>query len=56
MRFLAEQAARLAKTSELEPFGAGDKAALPPSWDPNQRARENLVHVLFNHNDFVTIR
>ena len=24
--------------------------------DPTQRAREYLVHVLFNHNDFVTIR
>ena len=24
--------------------------------DPAQRARENLVQVLFNHNDFVTIR
>jgi hypothetical protein len=24
--------------------------------DPGVRARENLVHVLFNHNDFVTIR
>ncbi len=24
--------------------------------DPGLRARENLVHVLFNHNDFVTIR
>ncbi len=24
--------------------------------DPHQRARENLVHVLLNHNDFVTIR
>ena len=29
---------------------------MPPSADPNQRARENLVHVLINHNDFVTIR
>ena len=24
--------------------------------DPAQRAREDLVHVLLNHNDFVTIR
>jgi hypothetical protein len=24
--------------------------------DPHQRARENLIHVLFSHNDFVTIR
>jgi hypothetical protein len=27
-----------------------------PATDPILRARENLVHVLFNHNDFVTIR
>ena len=27
-----------------------------PSADPILRARENLVHVLINHNDFVTIR
>lgn len=30
--------------------------ALPPSTDPVQRARENLVHALFSHHDFVTIR
>ncbi|MBI5760750.1 MAG: DUF1553 domain-containing protein [Planctomycetales bacterium] len=24
--------------------------------DPHQHARENLIHVLFSHNDFVTIR
>jgi hypothetical protein len=27
-----------------------------PSTDPAQRARENLVHVLFNHHEFVTMR
>jgi hypothetical protein len=27
-----------------------------PAAEPGLRARENLVHVLFNHNDFVTIR
>jgi hypothetical protein len=35
-------------------------AATPPKGNtasaPDQRARENLVMVLFNHNDFVTIR
>jgi hypothetical protein len=29
----------------------GDTAA-----DGDLRVRENLIHVLFNHNDFVTIR
>jgi hypothetical protein len=28
----------------------------PPSKDAAQRARETLIHALFNHNDFVTIR
>ena len=27
-----------------------------PAADPVLRARENLVHVLLNHHDFVTIR
>ena len=27
-----------------------------PSTDPRQHARENLVHSLFNHHDFVTIK
>ena len=36
---------------------AGPAAAVPPAGRRRaQRAREDLVHVLFNHNDFVTIR
>ena len=27
-----------------------------PSSDPSTRAREGLIHALFNHNEFVTIR
>jgi hypothetical protein len=27
-----------------------------PSGEPGLRARENLVHALFNHHDFVTQR
>ena len=53
--FLAEQAQRLA-AGNLSPFTAGPAATVPPSADPRQRARENLVHVLMNHNDFLTIR
>ena len=49
------QAARRSVTS-LTPFARGPAAAVAPAADPAQRARENLVHVLFNHNDFVTIR
>jgi hypothetical protein len=54
--FLKDQARRLSEPGKLEPFPAGDPAAVPPSPDPSQRARESLVHVLLNHNDFVTIR
>lgn len=53
--FLSEQATRLA-AANLSPFTAGPAATVPPSSDPKQRARENLVHVLLNHNDFLTIR
>ena len=54
--FLKAQSARLAEPAKLTAFASGDKPAVPPSDDPAQRARENLVHVLMNHNDFVTIR
>jgi hypothetical protein len=54
-KFLAEQAALLANPDALTPAGGGPPSRLPPSTDPRQRARENLVHVLLNHNDFVTV-
>jgi hypothetical protein len=55
--FLRDQAGQFAKpSSPLTPFDSGPDPAVPPSADPRQRAREGLVHVLFNHNDFVTIR
>jgi hypothetical protein len=54
--FLAEQSAKLADPKSLTAFSAGPAASVPPSTDPQQRARENLVHVLLNHNDFVTVR
>ncbi|MCE9524881.1 MAG: DUF1549 and DUF1553 domain-containing protein, partial [Planctomycetales bacterium] len=53
--FLTEQAQRLAAPG-LSAFTAGAAASIPPSPDPKQRARENLVHVLLNHNDFLTVR
>jgi hypothetical protein len=37
-------------------FPAGPTGRRPPSKDPARRARENLVHVLVNHNEFVTVR
>jgi hypothetical protein len=54
--FLTEQSARLADAKSLTAFSAGPAAAVQPSTNPQQRARENLVHVLLNHNDFVTVR
>ena len=54
--YLTREAERLADRSGLTPFSSGPAAAGAAAADPGQRARENLVHVLFNHNDFVTIR
>jgi len=34
----------------------GARARVQPAADSAQRARESLVHVLLNHNDFVTVR
>lgn len=46
--FLLEQPERLRQAAGRTP------SEKPVDWA--QRARENLVHVLFNHHDFVTIR
>ncbi len=54
--FLSQQSKLLADPSKLKPFETGEATPLKPSSDPVQRARENLVHVLFNLNEFVTIR
>jgi hypothetical protein len=56
LTFLDEEAATLSNLTTLSAFSSGPAASVAPSNDPAQRARENLVHVLFNHNDFVTIR
>ena len=37
-------------------FAVGGSSRLAPASDPATRARENMVHVLFLHNDFVTVR
>ena len=54
--YLRAGSKQFAKIAGLTPFSSGPAALVPPSADPGQRAREDLVHVLFNHNDFVTIR
>jgi hypothetical protein len=53
--FLERQGRLLSDSTQLTPFGASP-AAVKASDNPHQRSRENLVHVLFNHNDFVTVR
>jgi hypothetical protein len=55
-RFLVDQAALLAKPEQLKASEGDATTHVPPAADPPQRARENLVQVLMNHNDFVTIR
>jgi len=54
--FLQQQAAKLSAPSALTDFGGKTIAAVQASDDPAMRARENLIHVLMNHNDFVTVR
>jgi hypothetical protein len=54
--YLADEPARLADLDKLTPLPGGPPGRVPASAEPRQRARENLVHVLMNHNDFVTVR
>jgi hypothetical protein len=54
--YLAKQAELYRDPAKLTLFTNGAEVTPKPSADPNQRARESLVHVLFNHNDFVTLR
>ncbi len=56
LEFLDTQSRRFADPKALVPFTTGAENPLKPSADPQQRARENLVHVLLNHNDFLTVR
>ena len=51
--FLKQRARR---TGEKQASAAPSAAGQMPAVDPMMRARENLVHVLMNHNDFVTVR
>ncbi|MEZ6071034.1 MAG: DUF1553 domain-containing protein [Pirellulales bacterium] len=54
--FLREQSAVLAQPASLTSFVGGAESKVAPADDAAQRARENLIHVLMNHNDFVTAR
>ena len=54
--FLSQQTKRLSDLKKLTTFSTGEKVSVPPAEKPHLRARENLVHVLLNHNEFITVR
>lgn len=54
--FLRQQESLFASKKAEGPAKAAVTGKVPPADEPDLRARETLVHVLFNHNDFVTIR
>jgi hypothetical protein len=56
VEFLARQTKLLSDPQALEALEGEAKGGVPPAADPATRAREALVHVLFNHPDFVTVR
>ncbi|HUG90973.1 MAG TPA: PSD1 and planctomycete cytochrome C domain-containing protein [Planctomycetaceae bacterium] len=56
LEFLSEQSARLSETAVLTALAAGGDVTVAPADAPRDRARESLIHVLLNHNEFVTIR
>lgn len=56
VQFLHEQTALLSAGKKLTASDGAAVSSVPAAADPAQRARENLIHVLMNHNDFVTIR
>ena len=55
-QFLESQRALLSRPEGLTPAGGSATSLVDAAEDPRRRARENLVHALLNHNDFVTIR
>jgi hypothetical protein len=57
VRFLDDEQAFFSREKGRLTVAAADASdASKPSADPALRAREDLVHALLNHNDFVTVR
>ena len=54
--FLHRQTELLKDSTKLTRFQSGQTSEVQASADPSLRARESLVHVLINRNEFVTIR
>jgi hypothetical protein len=55
-KFLIEQTDLYRQPTKLTPFPGQLAGVTPPSNNAAQHAREDLIQVLFNHNDFVTVR
>lgn len=55
-RFLRDHQAPLSSRSELDRFSDDSQEGVHLAAGVVQRGRENLVHVLLNHNEFVTVR
>jgi Protein of unknown function (DUF1553)/Planctomycete cytochrome C len=55
-KFLASQSALLAQPERLARFSEVVDTRVPPAADTKTRARENLIHALLNHNEFITVR
>jgi mono/diheme cytochrome c family protein len=55
-RFLTSQSALLSQPELLTRFSEVVDTHVPPASDAPQRARENLIHALLNHNEFITVR
>lgn len=56
VEFLERQTRLHSDPSKLEVLPGKSKGLSTPAQSPAERARENLVHTLVNHNDFVTLR
>ncbi|MBM3795327.1 MAG: DUF1553 domain-containing protein [Acidobacteria bacterium] len=56
MQFLHRQAELLQGAAKLTLFQSGQASEVAAAADPALRVRENLVHVLINRSEFVTIR
>ena len=56
LEFLGARVAAYKKPGVSRPPAGKSRTGEAPSADPEMHARENLVHTLFNHHDFVTIR
>jgi hypothetical protein len=56
LKFLHEQETLFQDATKLTPIQTGTAGEVKPEREPHLRAREDFVHVLLNHTDFVTIR